>query len=87
MNLKERKLLDDPAIISRGFVVIEETDTLMEEACDSVRKTVVKKLSDNHVNKDRLSTAVRSTLINFMFRETGRRPLVMPIIMDEGDRK
>ncbi len=87
VNLKERKLLDDPAIISRGFVVIEETDTLMEEACDSVRKTVVKKLSDNHVNKDRLSTAVRSTLINFMFRETGRRPLVMPIIMDEGDRK
>ena len=87
VDIKERKLLDDPVIKSRGFVVIEETDTLMEEACDSVRKTVVKKLSDNHVNKDRLSTAVRSTLINFMFRETGRRPLVMPIIMDEGDRK
>ena len=85
VDMKAHTLIADPHISSRGFVFIKETDTLIEEACDCVKKTVVKKLADSQVSKEKLKTAVRSTLINYMFKETGRRPLVMPIIMDVDD--
>ena len=85
VDLQQRVLVADPYISSRGFVFIKETDTLIEEARENVRKTAKKKLSDKQVSKEKLKTAIRSTLINLMFKETGRRPLVMPIIMDVTD--
>ncbi len=82
VNMQTRTLTALPKINSRGFVFIKETDTLIEEARDNVVKTVERKLSDSQIGKGKLKEAVRSSLINYMLKETGRKPLVMPIILD-----
>ena len=85
VNMQTRTITALPRINSRGFVFIKETDTLIEEARDNVVKTLERKLSDTQVGKNKLKEAVRSSLINFMLKETGRKPLVMPIIMDSSE--
>ncbi len=85
IDMKERRMTAAPKINSRGFVFLTGDDTLIEEACETLKKTVERKLSDNKVGKSKLKESVRSTLINFMLQETGRKPLVMPILLDAAD--
>ena len=85
IDMKERRMTAAPKINSRGFVFLTGDDTLIEEACETLKKTVERKLSDDKVGKSKLKESVRSTLINFMLQETGRKPLVMPILLDAAD--
>ncbi|MBQ1394816.1 MAG: ribonuclease J [Lachnospiraceae bacterium] len=85
VDMKERRMTAAPKINSRGFVFLTGDDTLIEEACETLKKTVERKLSDDKVGKSKLKESVRSTLINFMLQETGRKPLVMPILLDAAD--
>ncbi|MBR2753241.1 MAG: ribonuclease J [Lachnospiraceae bacterium] len=85
IDMKERRMTAAPKINSRGFVFLTGDDTLIEEACETLKKTVERKLSDDKVSKSKLKESVRSTLINFMLQETGRKPLVMPILLDVAD--
>ena len=85
LDMKERRMTAAPKINSRGFVFLTGDDTLIEEACETLKKTVERKLSDDKVGKSKLKESVRSTLINFMLQETGRKPLVMPILLDAAD--
>lgn len=85
VDMKERRMTAAPKINSRGFVFLTGDDTLIEEACETVKKTVERKLADDRVSKTKLKESVRSTLINFMLQETGRKPLVMPMLLDTAD--
>ena len=85
VDMHERRMTAAPKINSRGFVFLTGADTLIEEACETVKKTVERKLSDDKVSKTKLKESVRSTLINFMLQETVRKPLVMPILLDAAD--
>lgn len=85
IDMKERRMAAAPKINSRGFVFLTGDDPLIDEACETLKKTVERKLSDDKVSKTKLKESVRSTLINFMLQETGRKPLVMPILLDAAD--
>ena len=85
IDMKKRRMTAAPKINSRGFVFLTDADTLNEEACETVKKIVERKLSDSKVSKTKLKEAVCSSLINFMLQETGRKPLVMPILLDASD--
>lgn len=77
------QLLSGPDIVSRGFVYVRENEPLMEEARRLVLKSIEKCLGGRQ-SRDRvhLKNTVRDDLSKFLFARTGRKPMVLPVIMN-----
>ncbi|QLY81870.1 ribonuclease J [Clostridium intestinale] len=71
-----------PDIISRGFVYVRESEKLMDEAREIVKKVLrnceEKKITDWATMK----TNMKDELRNFLYEKTKRRPMILPIIME-----
>lgn len=75
-------ILSGPDIISRGFVYVRESEALLEEANKLVENTLAKLVSDNVSEWSSLKTAVRDALGRYLYEQTRRRPMILPIIME-----
>ncbi len=76
-------ILSGPDIISRGFVYVRESEELLEEANRIVSATLQKLVSEENVNDwSGLKTGVRDSVSRFLYEQTRRRPMVLPIIME-----
>ena len=75
-------ILSGPDIISRGFVYVRESEALLEEANKLVESTLTRMVSDNINEWSSLKTAVRDALGRFLYEQTRRRPMILPIIME-----
>jgi ribonuclease J len=82
LSKQEGKILSGPDIISRGFVYVRESEGLLEEANRIVSATLSRLMGDNINEWASLKTQVRDTLGRFLYEQTRRRPMILPIIME-----
>ncbi|WP_202077200.1 ribonuclease J [Caldalkalibacillus salinus] len=75
-------MLSGPDIISRGFVYVRESEELMEEALQLVRETLQRCVNENTNEWAALKTSIRDALGRFLYDQTRRRPMILPIIME-----
>ncbi len=75
------KILVRPNIVSRGFVYIKESQTLLKEAELLVYESLKKKM-EKKVTFGELKNTVRETLEPFLYQETQRNPIVIPVILN-----
>jgi len=76
------QVLAGPDIVSRGFVYVRGSESLMEEAKrlldDRMRYCEDKGITD----WGRIKAEIKDSLGDFVWKETKRRPMIMPIIME-----
>lgn len=75
-------VISGPDIISRGFVYVRESETLMDEAIQIVSATLKKCQEEDSSDWSTLKTNVREALSRFLYDQTRRRPMILPIIME-----
>ncbi|WP_218029536.1 MULTISPECIES: ribonuclease J [Aneurinibacillus] len=75
-------ILSGPDIISRGFVYVRESEALLEEANRIVSQTLNRCMEENVNEWSSLKTNVRDALGRFLYEQTRRRPMILPIIME-----
>ena len=80
VSKRQGRLLDEPEIISRGFVYMKESADLIKEAA----KMVVDSIGPDRRVKNWLAVKekITSDLEKFLFKKTQRRPMVLPVIID-----
>lgn len=82
LSRENNAVVAGPDIISRGFVYVRESEGLMDEAKEIVRKVLLnceeKKIKDWATLKSRIRDELRS----FLYEKTKRRPMILPIIME-----
>ncbi|WP_205516778.1 ribonuclease J [Paenibacillus sp. SYP-B3998] len=76
------KILSGPDIISRGFVYVRESEGLLDEASRIVTDTINKLQIENANHWSSLKISVKAVLGRFLYENTGRRPVILPIIME-----
>jgi ribonuclease J len=74
-NAKTGDVIGRPQIITRGFVFVKENLNLIERAEAQVIKSLQRNGTDPH-------TAVRKGLADFLYGETQRQPMIMPVVID-----
>lgn len=74
-NPRTGKLLGRPRLISRGFVYLPDADELLKAAED----VLVASLADGD---DDWESLIQSRLGQFLYSETKRRPVIIPVIND-----
>jgi ribonuclease J len=82
LSKQDGSILSGPDIISRGFVYVRESEGLLEEATRLVTQTLNKLNSDNVNEWASLKTNVKDVLGRFLYEQTRRRPMILPIIME-----
>ena len=75
-------VLSGPDIVSRGFVYVREAEDLMEKARRVVCDALDDSLSHNISDWGRIKTAMRDALSEYVWKETKRSPMILPIIME-----
>jgi len=82
VDARKRKVLNEPEIVSRGFVYMKENEELIksvQEIFYSVSEKIFKnKYVDWRVYKDN----VKDGISKFLYKETKRRPIIIPVIID-----
>ena len=78
-----RLLLSGPDIVSRGFVYVRESEELMESARQIAIRAIEDELEqDGFVDRIQLKNRVRDDLAKFLYTQTKRKPMILPIIMN-----
>lgn len=75
-------IVSGPDIVSRGFVYVKEAEELIDEvrriATDTIERALLGKSRDFNYIKG----LIRDDVARFIYRETKRKPMILPVIMD-----
>lgn len=75
-------IVSGPDIVSRGFVYVREHEDLINEAKALATETIEKCLAHNDTDWNSIKNSVRDEMRKFIFNQTKRSPIILPIILD-----
>lgn len=82
LDRKKRKIASGPEVLSRGFVYVRESEELLQEAQQKVKAVVEKYTEKESFEWTNIKQEIRDTLHSYLFQQTKRRPMIIPIIME-----
>lgn len=79
----EGKILTDPEVISRGFVYVKESETLMDEIREIAKVSMEKNLMNRKKNGyTNLKNGVKDELGSYLYQKTKRKPMILPVVIE-----
>jgi ribonuclease J len=71
-----------PEIVSRGFMSMEESSQVLLEARQVVMKTLEGSTAEERGDLGVMQEKIRADLKRYLTKQTSRRPLIMPVILE-----
>ncbi|MFA9558347.1 ribonuclease J [Evansella sp. AB-rgal1] len=82
MSKREKKLATDPDTISRGFVYVKNSEDLLQDVNNLIKKTV-NELDDRDKREwNVIKQHVRRSVGQYLFSHTKKKPMIIPIIIE-----
>jgi ribonuclease J len=81
MSRTERKLISGPDTISRGFVYVRDAEELIQEVNRLAKKAVTDSEERSQNNWKALRQEVKKSVGQYVFSQTRRKPMILPIII------
>jgi len=83
VQIRTGKLKKSPDIISRGFVYLRESQELLRTARFITKKIIEDEIQNKKgpVDFDKLKKKISDDLSKYLFQETAKQPLVIPVII------
>ena len=82
LDRRTSKVISGPDIVTRGFVYVRESEDLMESIREVAKKELEKCDEQNIREWSNIKSALRETLIKYVYSKTKRQPMILPILMD-----
>ena len=82
IDLDGQMIVSGPDIVSRGFVYVKESEDLMREARSIAEKSLERAMSRHIGDWAYIKGSIKDDLAKFIFKETKRKPMILPVIMD-----
>lgn len=82
INQETKQVISGPEIVTRGFVYVRESEDLLEGAKTKIAKTIAKIEPSKMQEWNKVKANIRDTASSYFYEKTGRRPMIMPIIID-----
>jgi ribonuclease J len=82
INKATGKLESQPEIITRGFIFVDDEDALINDARARVIKTIDDSTVEERADWAVIKEKIRTDLRRFLFKQTAKRPLVLPVILE-----
>ena len=82
VNLEEGLLFSGPDIVSRGFVYVKESTDLVTKTKKIAEQSLTKLLERGVGDIVQIKNAIRDEVSKFIFKETKKRPMILPVLME-----
>lgn len=82
VDKKRNKVVSGPDLISRGFVYMRESGMMINEAQQLLSKELQRRLSAETGDSGSLKSDIIDILSPFLYDQTKRRPMVLPVVME-----
>ena len=82
IDTKKKKIMSEPRVSTRGFVYIKANHALMNGAADVIKEAVNNNFEHKKFDWTELKQDVRNDVEKYLYKQTGRRPVVLPVVME-----
>lgn len=82
VDSKTGRLVQNPDIISRGFVYLKEHKELIEDLRHRVRKLVIESDPLSWADTNHIKNKIRDYVGQFLFSRTEKRPMILPVVIE-----
>lgn len=82
VSSKTGKLMQNPDIISRGFVFLKDNKDLIEDIRFKVKNMVVKSNPKTWADTNQIRNDIRDKIGQFIYTKTNKRPMVLPVVIE-----
>ena len=81
IDTKNKNLLGNPNITTRGFILVNENEELLK-SLENVSKQAILSQLNKPINYAEIKSAIINDLTTYTYEKTGRKPIILPVIMD-----
>lgn len=82
IDIKKKKLLGKVNQATRGFVLVNENEELLTQIENKAEEVIKRELNNKRFNIADLKSKIITDVNDFIIEKTGRKPIIMPVIMD-----
>lgn len=82
IDAKERVMLNNPEIVSRGFMYMEDNEETIKTIEDIYRRITEKQFSQEFIDWKFYKEEVRFEVQKYLYEMTKRKPVIIPVIID-----
>lgn len=82
IDRKKKKIISEPRVSTRGFVYIKANHALMNGAADVIKEAINNNFEHKKFDWTELKQDVRNNVEKYLYKQTGRRPVVLPVVME-----
>lgn len=79
---KTGQLVQNPDIISRGFIYMKENKQLVEDTRGKVKQILKESGNKGPAQENYLRNKIRNDVGDFLWKKTNRRPMVIPVLIE-----
>ena len=81
IDMKNKKLLTKPTIVTRGFIQVNENESLIKMLEMKASLLITSKLKEQ-TNFQDIKSFLQTNINSYIMELTGRKPIILPIILD-----
>jgi ribonuclease J len=81
VNPRKKEIVGDVEIVTKGFVYIKEAEELLNQIKETFLETSKNHLNNKYINWNDFKKDVRNDLAKFIYTETRRNPIIIPVIV------
>ncbi|CAH2716719.1 Ribonuclease J1 [Neobacillus rhizosphaerae] len=82
LSKTDRKIIQGPDTITRGFVFVKDSEDLIREINRLVKKTVNDLQTENIRQWNVIKQNIKKSVGQYLFAKTKRKPMILPIIIE-----
>ena len=82
INVNKKELIVEPNITTRGFVIVNENQILLNNIQKKVKEVVLNELEKEVYNQTDLKNKLILDINYYIIELTGRRPIIIPMILE-----
>ena len=82
LDLKNKKMLLEPNITTRGFVIVNDNQELIKKIQNKTNIIALNELEKENFNLTDLKNRIILEINSYVIELTGRRPIIIPLILD-----
>ena len=83
IDKEAKEIISGPDIISRGFVYVKDSNDLLNETTDLIKREVEYCLDNDILDWYSIKSKIKSSLGQFLYTKTKRKPMIIPVIVEK----
>jgi ribonuclease J len=82
VNYATKEVIGGPDVQSRGVIYLKEADYIVKEIGNIVERVIIDAVAANKYENMSVRMDAKDKIMRYVLKETGKRPMILPVIVE-----